>query len=390
MKRGTDENPKFRRLVRLLGCGHVATVGHLELLWHFVARQAPLGDIGRWSDEDIAAGCYWDGDATALVDALVVTRWLDPCPAHRLVVHDWDEHADDGVKKTLKRRWGRANGVEKLGECRTEIYRATVAIPEESRGSWRAWIASFTTKGSSCPDMSGTCPPAPPLPPRPATPRVPLTRCPDMSGQQASEHPLTDPARTDLDADPRPKPEPPPPSEPVSPQDPSEKRAREVAHSAAERWKALRLVIAPNDRNCQAGTWSVDSSAFKERLVPHARELGDELAPAITWAMADVRNDPRFPGWRTVLRTPAKVLESLDKGALIEQFRAQRDAELDAAKRERETGHARNRNPEPPDYQAQHKVREAEEARRAAEARAAVAPPPAAREALRRIAGGSP
>ncbi len=139
-------------------------------------------------------------------------------------------------------------------------------------------------------------------------------------------HALTDVSRVDLDADPRPKREPPPSSESVPPEDPAKKRAREVADSAAERWKALRLVIAPNDRACQAGTWDVDSITFKGRLLPHARELGDELVPAITWAMADVRRGPGFPGWRTVLRTPAKVLDALDEGALIEQFRAQRDA----------------------------------------------------------------
>lgn len=104
MKRGTPEHPKTRRLAKLLNVPQYAACGLLECLWHFSARYAIAGDIGQWSDEEIAGGVYWQGDPAQLIDALVTSGWMDRDSACRLLVHDWHDHADESVRKTLRNR----------------------------------------------------------------------------------------------------------------------------------------------------------------------------------------------------------------------------------------------------------------------------------------------
>jgi hypothetical protein len=123
MKRGTANHPKMTRLAKALRMRRWGAVGIMESLWHFTARHAIRGDIGRWSDGDIAEALDWAGDPSNLVSALVETGWLDEHPTHRLLVHDWHEHADDSVKKTLKNR----------GETFATLPENSGSIPEESR-----------------------------------------------------------------------------------------------------------------------------------------------------------------------------------------------------------------------------------------------------------------
>lgn len=103
MKRGTMILPKFKRLGRELGLPTYATAGLLECLWHFTAQCAERGNIGKYTDEDIAEAVGWEGNAAALVAALILHKWLDKCDTHRLVVHDWNQHADDATKKRVER-----------------------------------------------------------------------------------------------------------------------------------------------------------------------------------------------------------------------------------------------------------------------------------------------
>lgn len=104
MKRGTPRNPKVTQLAGELGIGRATAVGILELLWHFTAEFAHAGDVGRWDDASIALALCWDGDSTKLIQALVKCGWLDECPCHRLRVHDWNDHADQTVRRVLSKR----------------------------------------------------------------------------------------------------------------------------------------------------------------------------------------------------------------------------------------------------------------------------------------------
>lgn len=98
---------KFKRLQRRLKTGRKETVGLLELLWLATAKNAPQGDIGRFSNEEIAIECDWDGDHDELVAALLECGWLDQHDECRLVVHDWADHAPNHVSNNLK-RWGKS------------------------------------------------------------------------------------------------------------------------------------------------------------------------------------------------------------------------------------------------------------------------------------------
>jgi len=104
MKRGTPEHPKMYNLAEQLRIEHTQAVGIMEMLWHFTARFAIQGDIGRWDNRQIAEAVKWKGDPDKLVAALISTRWLDQDPDYRLLIHDWDAHADQSVSKTLKNR----------------------------------------------------------------------------------------------------------------------------------------------------------------------------------------------------------------------------------------------------------------------------------------------
>lgn len=104
MKRGTPEHPKVMRLAKVLGVRRHVAVGLLEMLWHLTARYTPAGDVGKWSDDEIASALDWDHDAARLIGALVACGLLEQHPVHRLIVHDWAEHADDGVRILMKRR----------------------------------------------------------------------------------------------------------------------------------------------------------------------------------------------------------------------------------------------------------------------------------------------
>lgn len=104
MKLGTTELIKFQKLQRRLKEPKRSVIGILELLWAATAKQAPRGDIGKFDNEDIAAICDWDGDPDELVEHLVATKWLDRHSEHRLIVHDWPQHAPGFVHSALQKR----------------------------------------------------------------------------------------------------------------------------------------------------------------------------------------------------------------------------------------------------------------------------------------------
>lgn len=109
-KRGTLGHPKCKRLGRALGMEAWAALGLLEAFWHWVGRYRPTGQL---SAEDMldAADEVGFRDAERLAELLVTTGWLDQLDDDSYYVHDWHDHADDTVKKTLaKRKEQFANG----------------------------------------------------------------------------------------------------------------------------------------------------------------------------------------------------------------------------------------------------------------------------------------
>lgn len=104
VKRGGPQHRKIRRLARLLGVRRHAAVGLVEMVLHATARERPRGDIGAFTDEDIAEELDWVEDPQVLVQALEAAGFLDAHAEHRYVVHDWPEHCEDAVHTALCRR----------------------------------------------------------------------------------------------------------------------------------------------------------------------------------------------------------------------------------------------------------------------------------------------
>lgn len=183
MKRETLNHTKMARLCRRLNIDQWQAVGLLEMLWMMGAQQAPRGDIGRFSDEEIAIGVGYRGNETEMVDALVASGWIDRFPdskypwltsAMRLVLHDWHEHCDDPVHMKLARgRQVFANG------AKPRVSR----LPKADREAATAFFG-----GKSVPRpaqaMAATVPPVEETTPPPTARRPP--RAADLDGQPSS------------------------------------------------------------------------------------------------------------------------------------------------------------------------------------------------------------
>jgi len=96
------DHPKTLDLAARLEVELPTAIGHLELLWAFVAKKAPAGNLGKWPDGAIARACYWMGRPETFLQALRDSGFIDEVPVHRLIVHDWSEHAPRWVKAKLK------------------------------------------------------------------------------------------------------------------------------------------------------------------------------------------------------------------------------------------------------------------------------------------------
>jgi hypothetical protein len=102
MKRNAPMHPKTLALASMLGIRRFEACGLLELMWHFTAQYCPRGDIGKRTDPQIAAALDWPQDkASEMIEAMVVCGWLDRHDEHRLIVHDWHDHADGTCDRYL-------------------------------------------------------------------------------------------------------------------------------------------------------------------------------------------------------------------------------------------------------------------------------------------------
>lgn len=106
MKSGTLDMTKFKRLRRKLNESERGAAGLLECIWQRATKDCPRGDIGRFTNEEIAIMADWQGDPETLVDALVECGWFDPNDCHRLVIHDWHDHAPNWLRGVAARCGG--------------------------------------------------------------------------------------------------------------------------------------------------------------------------------------------------------------------------------------------------------------------------------------------
>ncbi len=119
MKLGTGRHHKVRHLTRLLDISRAQAIGHLNLMWELTMGEAPQGDIGKIPDQDIEDDCDWSGESGALVAAMLEVGWLCHDAEYRLLVHDWDDHCPEFIKKRLRRG---SHGIHSC--CRTVTERS--------------------------------------------------------------------------------------------------------------------------------------------------------------------------------------------------------------------------------------------------------------------------
>lgn len=136
MKAGTQNHLKTKRLMRLLGIPLYRAVGILETLWLLCADCCDEGDIGKYTDEEIADYLGWDGpSASELVRHLSDSGWIDRDNEHRLLVHDWIEHCPEYIRDRIRKRSARqskrrkqrtyvSSKSDKSGQSRTDTGRA--------------------------------------------------------------------------------------------------------------------------------------------------------------------------------------------------------------------------------------------------------------------------
>ncbi len=127
-------------LARRLKVPLFGAVGIMEMLWHFVATYTPRGDIGGSSDETIARAVAWGKKPSILIEALVESGWLDKSPEYRLIIHDWDEHADSMVRKRLLR----------LNQDFLPVYGVVSASvnPEPDAPRWNSYVYFIQCNGT--------------------------------------------------------------------------------------------------------------------------------------------------------------------------------------------------------------------------------------------------
>lgn len=258
MKRGVDEHPKTGDLRALLGISTAHAVGILAQLWKWTGTYARRGNVGRYTNQAIADGVKDEllgSDPDRLVNALVQSGWLDQHDEHRLVIHDWWDHAEDHVHAAVARGreffvCGRAPRLRKLGEHeRSEIvkfYSENAARPAPPRRR-RAAVADAVQAARR---QARRRSPSLPFP----SESVPVvTPC-------ISDSTVGAPKRADGDPDSLPEPPPVDPVEPPPPPEVTKKRGSRVPEpfdldapwntadggGKTARWWATRLGVPPD------------------------------------------------------------------------------------------------------------------------------------------------
>jgi uncharacterized low-complexity protein len=97
------DHPKTLDFAARLGVSRPTAIGHLELLWAFVGKLAPQGNVGKFADGAIARASEWQGDPLEFIHALVGAGFIDVDAEQRLLIHDWHQHCPRWVSAKLKK-----------------------------------------------------------------------------------------------------------------------------------------------------------------------------------------------------------------------------------------------------------------------------------------------
>ena len=104
------KHPKTRRLARELGVSIPTAIGHLHLLWWWALDYAEEGDLSKFTGEEIAEACLWEGQPPKLKAALGASGFVNGDGT----IHDWNDYAG----RLLERR--RANA-QRMRDTRAKL-----------------------------------------------------------------------------------------------------------------------------------------------------------------------------------------------------------------------------------------------------------------------------
>ena len=90
---------KTMALRRALG-----TAEPILCLWLWAAENAPTGDLGGMTTEEIEEASVWQGKRGKAAAAMIEVGFIDVIPEGGMKLHNWDERAGKGVASLLKGR----------------------------------------------------------------------------------------------------------------------------------------------------------------------------------------------------------------------------------------------------------------------------------------------
>lgn len=167
----------MKRLKKLLKVPQYQAVGIMESIWLLCQSCCEYGDIGRFSDQDIADHLEWEGDPAALVKAMADAGWLDPVDGpERYVIHDWLDEAPEFIWDRIRKREARASRTKRAAAVR----------------SVKTYDKQKPDASGECPDASGECPESPAVP----IPTQPNQTKPGQSNADADAIASSDPPET--------------------------------------------------------------------------------------------------------------------------------------------------------------------------------------------------
>ena len=97
------ENPKTKKLSRLLGISKQETLGYLIYLWLWSTKYAKDGNLDKYESIDIEDGCDWQGEEGKFFNALIQARFIVK-GENGFEINDWNEYAGKYLKEAEKQK----------------------------------------------------------------------------------------------------------------------------------------------------------------------------------------------------------------------------------------------------------------------------------------------
>lgn len=145
------EHRKTYALANALNIEDYAAVGLTVCLWTWALTNAETGNLSVFPPRAVARACGWQGDASALLDALVASGFLDA--DYR--IHDWDEYAGRLIEKRESSR-ERMRTQRRTQKEKTQVFNESLPTPVRSTFDERSANVQETLCERSAPTVEYT------------------------------------------------------------------------------------------------------------------------------------------------------------------------------------------------------------------------------------------